>query len=250
MLAQTGGALADSGVSKLKPGEMSNTRHFKSRNGTSRTVQAPTLFSRLPESLQGRLKQQAVRRLFPTGSLIQQVGDGASGFWLIERGAVQLGVFRSNGEFRSIATLGEGDSYGELALMGKSRRVTDAVARVPSELLWIDGWRYEQAISQDPAILRDLLGAMALELQEVLGYLAGFRGGSARSRIASVIANAARHSGQSAIVITQAEIAGLAGVTRATAASVLRDLERQGAIRRCYGKVEVADLERLEEEGV
>ena len=226
---------------------MSNTRHLKSRGGSSRTILAPTLFSRLPAPLQARLKQQAPRRKFPAGALIQQVGDGSSGFWLIEQGAVQIGIFRADGDFRAVGILEEGDSYGELALMGRSKRVVDAIARGPSELLWIDGNRFEQAIAEDPATLRDLVGAMALELQEMIGYVAGFRGGSAKNRVASVMANAARHSGEPALLITQSEVAALAGVTRATAASALREFEAAGALKRRYGVIEIRDATLLQE---
>lgn len=226
---------------------MSNTRHLRSRGGSSRTILAPTLFSRLPGPLQAQLKKQAPRRRFPAGALIQQVGDGASGFWLIEQGAVQIGVFRADGAFRAVGILEEGDSYGELALMGRSKRVADAIARVPSELLWIDGSRYEQAIGEDAAIMRDLVGAMALELQELIGYVAGFRGGSAKNRVAAVLANVARHSGEPALVVTQSEIADLAGVTRATAASALREFEARGALRRRYGAIEILDRALLQE---
>ena len=86
LLAQDRGALAKQGRRAKRGFEMSNTRHLKSRGGSSRTILAPTLFSRLPAPLQARLKQQAPRRKFPAGALIQQVGDGASGFWLIEQG--------------------------------------------------------------------------------------------------------------------------------------------------------------------
>lgn len=226
---------------------MSNTRHLKSRGGSSRTILAPTLFGRLPAPLQARLKKQAPRRKFPAGALIQQVGDGASGFWLIEQGTVQIGVFRADGDFRAVGILEEGDSYGELALMGRSKRVADAIARVPSELLWIDGSRFEEAISEDPAIMRDLVGAMALELQEMIGFISGFRGGSAQNRVASVVANAARHTAEPAVLLTQSEIADLAGVTRATAAAALRAFERKGAVKRRYGMIEVCDRALLQE---
>ncbi len=160
---------------------------------------------------------------------------------------MQIGIFRADGDFRAIGILEEGDSYGELALMGRSKRVVDAIARGPSELLWIDGNRFEQAIAEDPAIMRDLIGAMALELQEMIGIVAGFRSGSAKNRVATVIASAARHSCEPKLLITQSEIAELAGVTRATAASALREFEAVGALKRRYGVIEIREPGLLQE---
>ena len=229
---------------------MSNNRHLKRNSGSSRTLLAPTLFGQLPPALQSELRSNALRRTFDTGALIQQVGDGASGFWLIEKGSVQIGVFRADGDFRAVATLGEGDSYGELALMAASTRAVDAIVRSPSELLWIDGGRFETLIFDDSAIMRQLLRAIALEMQELIGYVAGFRGGSSHRRIATVLANAARHADDPLIVITQSEIADLAGVTRATCAKALREFEAEGALRRRYGAVEICDQSLLEQLGL
>lgn len=221
--------------------------HSARHGEKTRTILAATLFSTLPDALQAELRRRAPRRHFARGAIIQQAGDEASGFWLIEQGSVQVGVFRDEGIFRPIATLGDGDSYGELALVARRERVADAVALAPSVLLWIDGWRFEQAIASDPAILRTLLATMAEELQEVLGFVSRFRGGTARHRVAAVLVNAARHADTNEIRITQSEIAELAGATRATAAAALRAFEKEGALQRRYGRIEILEPAALEQ---
>jgi DNA-binding GntR family transcriptional regulator len=51
--------------------------------------------------------------------------------------------------------------------------------------------------------------------------------------------------GRRVVRLTQEDLAGLAGTSRATVNAALRDLEREGAIALARGRVEVLDLELL-----
>jgi CRP/FNR family cyclic AMP-dependent transcriptional regulator len=53
--------------------------------------------------------------------------------------------------------------------------------------------------------------------------------------------------GRRAVRLTQEDLAGLAGTSRATVNRALRDLERRGAIVQARGRVEVVDLGLLAE---
>ena len=74
------------------------------------------LFETLDTALQAHLIKGSTEREFGDGQIIQQRGDVADGFWLIQQGAVTVGQFLPDGEFRAVALLGPGDSYGELAV--------------------------------------------------------------------------------------------------------------------------------------
>ena len=203
---------------------------------------APTLFGGLDANMREQLRKAAPLRSFTDGAIIQQRGDTPTGFWLIETGRVTVGQFLAEGQFRALAVLGPGDSYGELALFAARRRVVDAVARGPAALRWIDGVRFEAVLARDPASMRRMLGALAEELQELLEVVAGLRRGSALRRISAILLNLAGTDAQpSRIAIGQEEIADLTGVTRATVNKVLRDLERGGMLVRGYGMVEIVD---------
>lgn len=207
-----------------------------------RSMVAPTLFGRLDPNLQERLRKAAPLRSFTDGAIIQQRGDTPSGFWLIETGSVTVGQFLAEGQFRALAVLGPADSYGELALFSGKRRVVDAVARGAADLRWIDGARFEAALADDPASMRRMLGALAEELQEMLGIITGLRRGSAKRRISAMLINLTGSDIlPSEIIIGQEEIAELAGVTRATVNKVLRELEQGRVLRRGYGMVEIID---------
>ena len=224
---------------------MSRIIQFKDDH-IERSALEPLLFAALTPATQDALRAAAPARRFAPGALIQQRGDEAAGFWLIEAGSVAVGQFLDHGEFRAVGLLGPGDSYGELAVLSGRPRIADAVARETSVLRHIPAAAFERALADDPMSRRAVMGGLAAQLQETLTVMAGIRRGTSTARAAAVLANLAGHSASPRrISVTQQEIADLLGVTRATANAALRDLESAGLIRRHYGVIEVPDARKL-----
>lgn len=208
------------------------------------------LFSALEPGLQDYLRRSSNARQYRDGQIIQHRGDAADGFWLIEEGAVTIGQFLETGEFRALALLGPGDSYGEQAVFSGRLRVVDAVSRGSSRVRLIEARTFLDALDTCPVSSRALLGALSAQLQDTLEQLVGLRHGTNPKRLAAILAPMSRQSAGAAgkaaeVAITQQELADLLGVTRATANAALRELEQRGLVERGYASVIVRDLERL-----
>ncbi len=204
------------------------------------------LFSALDPALRVHLLRNAAVREFGDGQIIQQRGERADGFWLIEEGSVMVGQFLPEGEFRAVALLGPGDSYGELAVFAGKPRIVDAVSRGNSRVRLIAARPFLEALSNYPASTRALLGALSEQLQDTLAQLAGLRRGTNPQRLAAILANMASDQDQPAsVVVTQQELADLLGVTRATANAALRELQKLGLVQRGYGSVTIPVRDRL-----
>jgi CRP-like cAMP-binding protein len=216
---------------------------LQSESIRSRSLVSPTLFGLLDGDQRDQLRREAPLRRFAAGQLVQQRGETTTGFWLIESGAVVVGQHLKGGEFRAIAHMQPGDSYGELAWLTGRARVVDAVARVPSTLHWIEGVQFDAALEANPAATRRVLAGLAEELQEMIDLVAGHRGGSGAKRIAHYLSNLSI-SGP-VVALSQEELGDLAGVTRATANAALKALEKAGFIERGYRRIVVTDREAL-----
>lgn len=209
------------------------------------------LFSALPESLREGLRQAEPLRSFDAGQIIQQRGDDPRGFWLIEGGSVSVGQFLAGGEFRGVALLGTGDSWGELALFAARPRVVDAVARSACQLRHIRASRFEAALQADPSSMRRLLGALSRQLQETLEVMAAIRRGTAQARIAGLLVTLCDSAeGERRITVTQHELGDLLGLTRASINAGLREFEARGLVQRAYRAVEILDREGLAQEAL
>ena len=204
------------------------------------------LFAALDPALQVHLMRSATLRSFSDGQIIQQRGEKADGFWLIEEGSVIVGQFLPDGDFRAVAVLGPGDSYGELAVFAAKPRIVDAVSRGNSSIRFIAARPFLDALSNYPSSTRALLGALSEQLQDTLAQLAGLRRGTNPQRLAALLANmAANQQGRASVTVTQQELADLLGVTRATANAALRDLQKRKLVERGYGTVAIPDRDRL-----
>ncbi len=215
---------------------------------TRRSLVTPMLFSALDSDLQAHLIRISYYREFADGQIIQQRGDPPDGFWLIDQGAVRVGQFLPDGEFRAVALLGPGDSYGELAVFANKPRIVDAVSRGDSRLRLIAAAPFLDALTNYPASSGALLGALSEQLQDTLSILAGLRRGTNPQRLAGLLATMAGDtSGAADVAITQQELADLLGVTRATANAALRDLQTRQLIDRGYGTIHIPDRNALAE---
>lgn len=201
------------------------------------------LFSSLEGELKDRLIAASPARTYNDGQFIQQRGTRPDGFWLIDEGSVRIGQYLAEGEFRAMAVLGVGDSYGELAVFAGTPRVVDAVSRGESRVRFIAAGAFLSALAEYPQSSRAMLGALSAQLQDTLEQLAGLRRGTNPARLAGLLANLADKAG--VVRGTQQEMAELLGVTRATANAALHTLETEGAISRGYGVITIVDRRAL-----
>jgi CRP-like cAMP-binding protein len=86
------------------------------------------------------------------------VGEGASGysFFLLEKGSASVS---SAGE--DVSTLGEGDFFGEIAILGEGRRTATVTATSPVTYLTMFGSDFRQLEAEFPAAAERIREAMA-----------------------------------------------------------------------------------------
>ncbi|MEG3598655.1 MAG: Crp/Fnr family transcriptional regulator, partial [Pseudomonadota bacterium] len=150
------------------------------------------LHASLEPELRAELEARSMMREFADGQIIQQRGDEPDGFWLIVEGTVVAGQFLSGGDFRAVAVLGPGDSYGELAMFSQRPRVVDAVSRGNSRLRYIPASAFLECLARYPASGRALLGALAVQVQDLINLVVDLRRGNATARLALLLVNMAQ----------------------------------------------------------
>jgi hypothetical protein len=87
---------------------------------------------------------------FEAGQVICCQGDDADRFYLIEAGAAEV-----IGDGRLIRTLDPGDSFGEIALLGDTRRTATVRARTPLRMYAVDGRPFCSTVSAYPSSRRE-----------------------------------------------------------------------------------------------
>lgn len=96
------------------------------------------------------------RRIAEAGEIIVRQGDDAVDMFVIQSGVVEIS--RGTGADRAVmATLGQGDFFGEMSLLESLPREADAVAVARSELLVITQGGLLVRLRRDPTFAIEML---------------------------------------------------------------------------------------------
>jgi CRP-like cAMP-binding protein len=118
------------------------------------------LFSALSRRELALVAKRAEDVVVPAGKVLVSEGETGQQFFVIMNGTAKL-----TRRGRKIATLGPGDSFGELALLDKHPRNATAVAETAMELVVIGQREFAGLIDDVPGFARKLLAAMAGRLR-------------------------------------------------------------------------------------
>ena len=101
------------------------------------------------------LAQAAVSHIFAPGEIVIRAGDAGSSMFVVHNGRVSVQV--SEGGFsRSVATLNEGDFFGEMALFTGEPRAANIVALEETEVLEIGHDAMKKVFDTNPDLVESL----------------------------------------------------------------------------------------------
>ena len=181
----------------------------------------------VPEDKVQRVLAGARRRRWAKGAVLFREGDEAATLHLIARGRLAVRVTTRRGDVLTVELLGPGDVVGELAfLAADARRSATVVALEASETLVLDRDVFEELSAKDPSVSEVLLHLLAERIRRLDARLLEALYVPADLRILRRLKELAAMYGD-VIPLTQEDLAGLAGTTRATVNRVLR---RRGGV--------------------
>lgn len=204
------------------------------------------LLDGVPEEDVQHLLSVARRRTFGRNEVVFHQGDPADSMHLIRRGRFGVRIRTRVGDVATIAILGAGDAFGELALIGDELdRSASVVSLEPSETVSIARDALERLRHEQPQVNDLLVKLLAARIRRTNELLAEALYVPADKRVVHRLRELAelytRDGGDSVIPLTQEEIASLAGTSRATVNRVLRAAQRAGALELTRGKTTVLD---------
>jgi CRP-like cAMP-binding protein len=208
------------------------------------------LFEGVPEETVSRLLSGARRRAFSKGEVVFHDGDLGDTLHVIEKGRFRVRVTTFYGDIVTLVVLGEGDIFGELALLevGAVRRGT-VIALEAGSTRAIHRTDFEDLRRRHPSINDVLLSILSQKVRRGTDQLVEALYVPAEIRVLKRVLELADLYGRGkrvAIVpLTQEDVAGLAGTSRATVNRVLRKEEDRGHVSLERGKIAVLDREAL-----
>ena len=124
------------------------------------------LFSEVSKKDLRWLAKTMVSRNFGPGELILKEGDVAVGCFIVLSGRVEVVKGLNTDNPRTVATLGPGDFFGEIALLTDYRRSASVRALEDTECLAITRWNFLAELRIRPSMALKMLPVMAWRLKE------------------------------------------------------------------------------------
>jgi CRP-like cAMP-binding protein len=207
------------------------------------------LLGDLPPDELRRVLSVARRRSFARGEVVFHEGDPGDALHLIAKGRFVIRVTTPIGERATLAIRGPGDAFGELALISPAPRSATVAALEPAETYSLSQSEFDQLRRDHPGVNHVLVAVLGNAVRRMDELLVEAYYTSAEKRVLRRVRDLAgvygRGRDQIVIPLTQEDLAGLAGTSRATVNRVLRDEEQRGTIRLERGKTIVLDLEQV-----
>ncbi|MEA2149294.1 MAG: family transcriptional regulator, cyclic receptor protein [Solirubrobacteraceae bacterium] len=200
-----------------------------------------------------RVAAVSVPRSFDAGQVIFREGDASDTCYIVRHGHARAIRAHGDGRTLTLAHFGPGDIFGELAMFDDERRSATIETLDRLEAVAVLGSDMRRLLREHPDISVKLVSALGRRLREANERIARQSFQTVQSRVAGVLGQLviqaqAEGAGDAdvLVVVTQSDVAQLAGSSRESASRFLAVLERAGVVSQGRGRVTVHDPKALQ----
>jgi CRP/FNR family cyclic AMP-dependent transcriptional regulator len=210
------------------------------------------LFEGLSADERATLQKAAQLRAYRRGDVIVRQGQPGESFFVIVRGRVAVTILSPEGREVVVCSLGEGDHFGEMALVDDEPRSATVVAQERSELAVLSRDVFIELLRSHFTLTRALLRSFSRRLRRANATIEGLASLDVKSRLARYFRELAAARGRKAgggwaVVVrpAQREIADTIGSSRETVSRTMSQMAEEQLIvpkgRVVYVRIETGD---------
>jgi CRP/FNR family transcriptional regulator, cyclic AMP receptor protein len=225
---------------------------------TLRLLQTNPWFTALPPALQRALVGESEVVQLRNGEWLFRQGDevlqGGGAFFGLLSGQIKTSSLRDDGHEAILAVLEAGTWFGEISLFDHRPRTHDATAMGPVSVLSLPGAAFDGLMGQG-AFARAMCQLMAGRVRSLYGMVEDATLRSTRARVARRLLLLAHggatqaNTASAEVRVSQDALAMMLGMTRQTLSKELKALTQLGAVVPRYGRIEIASIARLTQQG-
>jgi CRP/FNR family cyclic AMP-dependent transcriptional regulator len=191
-------------------------------------LQQVEIFQGLSDQEMDALSASSSSRSFPKNTVVIHENDPADSLFIIESGKVKVYCSDKNGKEFIMNTQGEGDYFGELALLDDSTRSASVRTVEKSSFCIIYKEDFSRVLDDHPNITRKLIRNLAAQVRKLTADVKSLALQDVYGRVANVLTDLAEERGDGTHYIpeklTQQDIADRVGASREMVARILKDL--------------------------
>ena len=211
-------------------------------------LQKVPLFSQLsPPDLQ-RVVEVARDRAYPKNSVILFEDDPGDALYVVGKGQVKVVLIGEDGREVILSVLGEGEFFGEMALIDDEPRSAHVIAMEDSTLYVLRREDFQGILEHSPGIGLALLKELSRRLRRVDEKVGSLVLLDVNGRVAQLLLDLADEAGSDRITrrLTHHTIAQMIGSSRETVSRTMRELVEKGYIEISRREILIRDRAALE----
>jgi len=175
--------------------------------------------------------------------VVFRAGAEADSLHLVEPGCFSVRRDSPGGHAALLSLVGTGGFFGELALLGPSERSATVAAVETSTTPAVSRVAFNELRDRRPSIDRALAAFLGAQVRHLLGQLVDAMYSPVETRIRARLIEASEQWGPAVLLLTQQDVAELAGTTRPTANRVLHQLADEGLVVLHRSETVIADAD-------
>ena len=191
------------------------------------------LFSELPEEDLQAVSNLATTRTYPKNTIIISEGDDSDSLYAVLSGKVKVYLSDDDGREIIINIQGEGEYFGELALLDDSPRSASVMTLEETKLAVISKSSFEKCLSNNPQLALHIIRELSSRLRNLTQNVKSLALMDVYGRVARTLLDMAEPTGEKLEIrqkLTQRDIASMVGASREMVSRILKDLSTGGYI--------------------
>ncbi len=207
-------------------------------------------FSGLSQNQLEAIKQIVVDRHFNRGEMIFSEGDEGNGFYVVARGRVKIFKLSSEGKEHILHIVGQGESFGQVAVYAGRLFPANSQAIDRSHLLFIPRTAFVKLITENPSLAMNMLSVLSMRLREFTIQIENLSLKEVPGRLASYLiylADEQKAVDHISLEISKGQLAGLLGTIPETLSRILAKMSSRNLIEVSGRDIKLLDRKGLEE---
>jgi CRP/FNR family cyclic AMP-dependent transcriptional regulator len=192
-----------------------------------------SLFAGLSKVDLDAVSSLAVTRNFPKNALVMCEGDQSDSLYIVLSGKVKVFLSDEEGKEVTLNMQGEGEYFGELALLDEAPRSASVMTAEDTKLAIISKKSFDECMKNNPEIAMKVMRGLARRLRELTENVRSLALMDVYGRVARLLLELAEEEKGKKVIsqkLTQRDIASMVGASREMVSRILRDLSVGGYI--------------------
>ena len=206
--------------------------HAIDETKSANSVIAP-LFTDLPDDEYQQILNLSPTKTYPKNTIIISEGDDPDSLYIVLNGKLKVYLSDDDGREIIINVLGEGEYFGEIALLDNALRSASVMTLEETKVAIISKSVFESCLADNPQLAMHIIRGLSLRLRQLTQNVKSLALMDVYGRVARILLDMAEPSGDKLEIrqrVTHRDIANMAGASREMVSRILKELSDGGYI--------------------